>query len=375
LLSGVPDTSYQYTVAEQRSDDALKPSPRDLALLRASFEGQVIRIRHLLDLHADVDYRDENGLTALHHAIFGGFEDAVQLLLDRGADANAYSPVATTPLHLAVLKGRSNIAELLISRYRAAVNAVDPDLGTPLHSAAFAGDVEIAGTMLKRGAEADLECAVDSTKQEWISGSAPEDNAPSDQRSSSYPFTHATPLLVAILSKQETMAKFLVQSGASINQPSRISIEGFAEHLPASLYPLHLVASRGLSGLLAHFLANKTTDIDVQDFFGSTALKCACSAGHVGAAVQLLEAGASPDTANRRGETALHAVAARSGRAECVRALCSHGATINVVNLEGETPLQLAEKAGNSDAAAEILRQVASRNGTNVATATTTAIQ
>jgi ankyrin repeat protein len=135
------------------------------------------------------------------------------------------------------------------------------------------------------------------------------------------------------------------------------------------------VASRGLSGLLAHFLANKTTDIDVQDFFGSTALKCACSAGHVGAAVQLLEAGASPDTANRRGETALHAVAARSGRAECVRALCSHGATINVVNSEGETPLQLAEKAGNSDAAAEILRQVASRNGTNVATATTTAIQ
>lgn len=297
----------------------------------------------------------------------------MQLLLDRGADANAYSPVAATPLHLAVLKRRGNIAELLISRYRAAVNAVDPDLGMPLHSAAFAGDVGIAGTMLKRGAEADSECAVDSTKQEWISGSAPGDKAPSDQRSPSYPFTHATPLLVAILSEQETMAKFLVQSGASINQPSRISIEDFSEHLPASLYPLHLVASRGPSSLLAHFLADKTTDIEVQDFSGNTALKCACSAGHTGAAVQLLEAGASPDVANRRGETALHAVAARSGRVECVRALCSHGATIDVVNSAGETPLTLAERAGNSDAAAEISRQVASRNGANAATTTATA--
>jgi len=111
----------------------------------------------------------------------------------------------------------------------------------------------------------------------------------------------------------------------------------------------------------------------VQDFFGNTALHCACSAGHTGVAVQLLEAGASPDMVNHRGETALHAVAARSGRVELVQALCSHGATINVVNSEGETPLQLAEKAGNSDAAAEILRQVASQNRTgSLATTTTT---
>ena len=272
-----------------------------------------------------------------------------------------------------MLKGRGNIAELLISRYRAASNAVDADLGTPLHSAAFAGDVEIAGTMLKHGAEADLECAVDSFKQKWISSSAPGDKAFSDPSASSYPFTHATPLLVAILSNQETMAKSLVQSGSSINQPSRISIEGFSEHLPASLYPLHLVASRGLSSLLDHFLADERTHRDVQDFFGNTALHCACSAGHTGVAVQLLEAGASPDMVNHRGETALHAVAARSGRVELVQALCSHGATINVVNSEGETPLQLAEKAGNSDAAAEILRQVASQNRTgSLATTTTT---
>jgi ankyrin repeat protein len=155
-------------VAEQRSDDALRTSPRDFALLRASFEGQVIRIRHLLDLHADVDYCDKDGLTALHHAIFGGFEDAVQLLLDRGADTNASSPVAATPLHLAALKGRSEIAKILIGKYRAAVNAVDPDFGTPLHCAAFSGDVEIAKIMMKYGALVNSMCAVESSKQKWL---------------------------------------------------------------------------------------------------------------------------------------------------------------------------------------------------------------
>jgi ankyrin repeat protein len=56
-----------------------------------------------------------------------------------------------------------------------------------------------------------------------------------------------------------------------------------------------------------------------------------------------------------------------------VQALCSHGATINVVNSVGETPVQLAEKAGNSDAAAQIL-QAASRNRAHVATTAAAAI-
>jgi ankyrin repeat protein len=367
LLKGDSDTSYQYTVAERRSDDALQPSPRDLALLRASFEGQVIRIGRLLDLHADVDYRDQDGFTALHHAIFGGFEDAVCLLLDSGADTNASSPVAATPLHLAVLKGRGNIAEVLIVKYRAAVNAINPDCGTPLHCAAFAGDVRVAEMLLKHGARIDSMCAMDSSKLKWLSSSSPGDKIPSES-TSDYPFTHATPLLGAILSKQETMAKFLIQSGASPNQPSIISIKGFSEHLPASLYPVHVVATRGLSDLLAHFLANKT-DPDVQDYFGHTALRYACLGGNAGIASQLLEAGASPDVINYEGETALH-TAARKGHVECVRALCSHGARIDIVNSEGETPLQIAQKAGDSSAIVHII--LASQGQTKATTTTTT---
>ena len=195
-------------------------------------------------------------------------------------------------------------------------------------------------------------CAMDSSKLRWLSSSSPGNKAPSES-TSAYPFTHATPLLGAILSKQKTMAEFLIQNGASPNQPSIISIESFSEHLPASLYPIHLVATRGLSDLLAFFLANKT-DPNVQDYFGHTALRYACLGGNTDIAIQLLEAGASPDVINYEGETALH-TAARKGHVECVRALCSHGATVDIVNSKGETPVQIAQKAEASSAIVHIL--------------------
>jgi ankyrin repeat protein len=187
-------------------------------------------------------------------------------------------------------------------------------------------------------------CAMDSSKLRWLSSSSPGNKAPSES-TSAYPFTHTTPLLGAVLSKQKTMAEFLIQNGASPNQPS-------IEHLPASLYPIHLVATRGLSDLLAFFLANKT-DPNVQDYFGHTALRYACLGGNTDIAIQLLEAGASPDVINYEGET-LH-TAARKGHVECVRALCSHGATVDIVNSKGETPVQIAQKAEASSAIVHIL--------------------
>ena len=238
----------------------------------------------------------------------------------------------------------------MIGKYRASINAIDPDCGMPLHCAAFAGNIEAAEILLKHGARIDSMCAMDPSKLSWLSSSSPGDKAPIESASA---FTHATPLLGAILSKRKTMAEFLIENGASPNQPSIISIEGFSEHLPASLYPIHLVATRGLSDLLAFFLANKT-DPNVQDYFGHTALRYACLGGNTDIAIQLLEAGASPDVINYEGETALH-TAARKGHVECVRALCSHGATVDIVNSKGETPVQIAQKAEASSAIVHIL--------------------
>ena len=60
----------------------------------------------------------------------------------------------------------------------------------------------------------------------------------------------------------------------------------------------------------------------------------------------LLERGADPDVGNFSGRTALH-LAARDGRAEHVRLLLAAGASVNVRDERGDTPLQYAHNAGH----------------------------
>ena len=64
---------------------------------------------YLLHLGADLDYFDDDGFTALHHAVLSGFEDVVDILLNAGADVNAATWDYGTPLHLAAMKARSNV--------------------------------------------------------------------------------------------------------------------------------------------------------------------------------------------------------------------------------------------------------------------------
>ncbi|KAI8088912.1 acyl CoA binding protein-domain-containing protein [Halteromyces radiatus] len=51
-----------------------------------------------------VDTKDEEGLTALHHACDRGYTDMVKLLIDLGADVNALTNDSETPLHYGRLK-------------------------------------------------------------------------------------------------------------------------------------------------------------------------------------------------------------------------------------------------------------------------------
>ena len=70
------NTNFNYTIRKRRSDETLREDGRNRAFLLASAEGQTPRVRHLLRLGVDLDYSDENGFNALHHACLSGFEDA-----------------------------------------------------------------------------------------------------------------------------------------------------------------------------------------------------------------------------------------------------------------------------------------------------------
>jgi hypothetical protein len=109
----VPDTRYNYTLRARRSDETLREADRSCLLLRAAAQGQLPRVQHLLRLGADVDFADDNGFTALHHAVSSGFENCVQELIDKGADINVVTSCGVA-LNVAADKRRYRVAEILL---------------------------------------------------------------------------------------------------------------------------------------------------------------------------------------------------------------------------------------------------------------------
>ena len=74
------------------------------------------RIRSLLDAGADVDTRNQAGLTPLHLAASLGHREVAEVLLDHFAKVDAETVGGWMPLHLAARSGHSGVTALLLAR-------------------------------------------------------------------------------------------------------------------------------------------------------------------------------------------------------------------------------------------------------------------
>ena len=106
----------------------------------------------LLDHKAEVDARDDNGMTPLLVAALSGHREIAALLLDHGADREARdSAGGATPLYQAAAWGRTGVVELLIGR-GADVNARNHAGRTPLGAALAGGSADAARILREHGA-------------------------------------------------------------------------------------------------------------------------------------------------------------------------------------------------------------------------------
>ncbi len=371
-------------------------------LLLAARAGQVDAVKVLADAGADVDAQESwNGQSALMWAGAEGHVPVVETLIALGADVRARSNSGATPLLFAARKGAVGAVRALLAA-GADVNEARPDGAAPLLVAVVNGHEDLVDLLLEAGADPNAEGG--STRL-TVQGMRAE----------------PMPLVIRKLGYSERESEGITR-GNIFGRPLQAAVHVANWHISDQFIVVNLDRLRVLRALLAYgadvngrnsmeeprwsgaryrrhmtgatafMLASKSSDvealrllleygadptIDTED--GITPLMAAAgiswasnqdraSEAQVLEAVRLLveELGADVNAVSDVGETAMHAAAYR-GADSVVQYLFDRGAELDVVALDGRTPLRVADgvEYGNSFAAhphtAVLLRQLGAK--------------
>jgi ankyrin repeat protein len=316
---------------------ALTTADGETVLMTAARSGNVDAVRLLVDHGADVNAREHyKGQTALMWAAAERHPEVVKLLLERGADWKVRSVDRETKAPK--LSAASSISPIPRGGF------------TALLFAAREGDVDTVKTMLDAGVDIDY---------------GDVDNV--------------SALVVAIMNKRYTLAKFLIDRGADVNL---VDAAG-----RTALYAIVDIRNEDYSALPNRPLEDPLPSLDIVKALlehsakldveltrplpgrsgmdggdttlnaGSTALMRAARAGDAPVMRLLLDKGANPKLTTKDGNTALMLAAGigyrdknthgtESGALESVKVAIGAGLDIHQTNAKGETPLHGAALRG-----------------------------
>jgi len=125
-------------------------------LIGSAYFGDIEFVNLFLSKGADVNAKDNNGITPLYKASSMGHYEVVKLLLSKGADVNAKDNNGWTPLRVASSRGHTEIVKLLIAK-RADVNAKDNNGNTPLSEASMWGHTEVVKLLIAKRADVNAK--------------------------------------------------------------------------------------------------------------------------------------------------------------------------------------------------------------------------
>jgi uncharacterized protein len=376
-------------------------------LMHAARSGSVDAVKALLHGGADMKAKETwNGQSALMWAAGEGHGAVVETLIEAGADIKAQSNAGTTPLIFAVRKGDMRSVNALLAA-GADVNEKRPDLATPLLVAIINGHEDLVDLLLEKGADPNAEGGSTELSVQGMRAKATEIELKTppkreqlrdvateggNGRNNSFgkPLQaaihvanwHVSDQFISVNMDRLRVIKSLLKHGADVNgrntdMEPRWSGARYRRRLVGAT-PFLFAAKAADVEVMRLLLANGA-DPKLNTYANITPLQLAAGiawasnqdrAGEaqVLEAVTLLvdELGADVNEKNDTGETALHAAAYR-GANSVVQYLVDKGAQLDVVALDGRTPLQVAEgvEYGNSFAAqphtAELLRKLGAK--------------
>ncbi|XP_046451149.1 serine/threonine-protein phosphatase 6 regulatory ankyrin repeat subunit B-like [Daphnia pulex] len=174
----------------------------------------------------DINYRDEEGRTALHFALNAKNMTTARYLLENGADPTIRDKNEVTPFHLAASHATTtDIIKLILKGSLVDISSRDDDGMTTLHYAIEASNVITARYLLKKGADPTIRdyndyytpfhCAAINSKESdmldlLLKSEYVDINETRCRRGS-------TALHFAITASNLTAARFLLEKGANPN--------------------------------------------------------------------------------------------------------------------------------------------------------------
>ncbi|HJN45749.1 MAG: ankyrin repeat domain-containing protein [Vicinamibacterales bacterium] len=371
-------------------------------LLLAARSGQVDAVEALLDAGAEINAQEAwNGQSALMWAAAEGHVPVVERLIVRGAGIGARSNSGATPLLFATRQGSLPAVRALLAA-GADVNEPRPDGATPLLVAVINGHEDLVDLLLEAGADPNVEggstrLTVQGVRarpmpleirqigySERDSETVPRGNIFGKPLQAAVHVAnwHISDQFISVNLDRLRVIRSLLAHGADANgrntmEEPRWSGARYRRHLTGATAFMFAakVADVEVMRLLLEHGADPTinTEDNITPLMAAAGIAWAsnqerASEAQVLEAVQLLveEQGADVNFVSDIGETAMHAAAYR-GANSVVQYLFDKGAELDVVALDGRTPLRVADgvEYGNSFAAhphtAELLRQLGAR--------------
>ncbi len=262
---------------------------------------------------------DDEGNTALHIATREGNLSKVKFLLQLGANANARNEYRETPLHKILhCNNRASLGGVvaILFAHGAIVDTIDRNNWTLVYKVIRFGDSGVANMLLAYGADpkvmnneellhlASRNCDT-TTISLLLEMGADKDVQDKDGK---------RPLDYAAMFNQLANVELLLEMGADQNLPNQ---EGYI--------PLHYAASAGHIAIVERLVKNKDAEIDSERGDNKTPLFLAVKNSHLTGKVSsddrhnytavvtlLLASGANPSVRISTGATLLHCAAARS---------------------------------------------------------------
>ncbi|MEY4641790.1 MAG: hypothetical protein RLZZ227_1784 [Pseudomonadota bacterium] len=189
------------------------------ALLWAAHANDLAMAEALINAGADVSAQNRVGASPMLEATINGNTEMIALLLRNGADANAaVSATGDTPLMLAARTGIVEAVQVLLD-HGADVNAAESwGLTTPLMWAVAENHAEVARLLIANGANLEARSVyIPPGTGRGFEGTLPRERRPEEVGPVVYASGEFTPLLLAARDGRMESVRVLVEAGADVN--------------------------------------------------------------------------------------------------------------------------------------------------------------